>query len=360
MPRMLQAIELATRTVCLEMYIFEPEGPGQDFLVALVDAAQRGVRVQVLLDALGSPGATPDFWHALRAAGGEVRHFHPGMSRRMLVRDHRKVLVCDDRIAFVVGFNIAPEYDGDGVESGWRDGGLELAGPVVASLAALFDEQWENALAPSPRLVRFRRRSPANVRTFGEHLQILPVVPGRGESCLTRALFQDLATAREVVLVTPYFLPPTKLRRAIRRVRRKGGRVQIILPAQSDVPLARLAARRLYAGLLRARLEIAEYQPRILHAKILLIDDVVYVGSSNLDQRSLHLNYELMLRVTQPDLVRRVRAEVQDLLAHSRAVDRRAWAASRSWWDRAREFFAFSLLYRIDPWVTLRAMDQAG
>lgn len=357
---MLQAIELATRTVRLEMYIFEPAGPGQDFLLALVDAAQRGVRVQVLLDALGSPAATPEFWHALRAAGGEVRHFHPGMSHRMLVRDHRKVLVGDEQIAFVVGFNIAPEYDGDGVESGWRDGGLALAGPAAAALAALFDEQWRAAPAPGPRLVRLRRRGPAGARAGDDRLQILPVVPGRGESGLTRALLDDLATAREVVLVTPYFLPSTRLRRAIRRVPRRGGRVRLILPAQSDVPLARLAARRLYAGLLRARVEIAEYLPRILHAKILLIDDVVYLGSSNLDQRSLHLNYELMLRATHPGLVLRVRAEVQDLLQRSSPVDRREWAASRSWWERFREFLAFTLLYRVDPWITLRALDRAG
>ena len=125
-PAMLAAIDAAQASVCLEIYIFAPGPLGQRFRETLIRAQMRGARVRVLMDAFGSRGLPGDFWDPLRAVGGEVRSFNPAALMRLSFRNHRKLLVCDKQVAFVGGFNIAHEYEGDGVHAGWRDLGLKL------------------------------------------------------------------------------------------------------------------------------------------------------------------------------------------------------------------------------------------
>src|SRR4030095_12320881 len=123
---MLEAMETAREYISLETYIYAPSPIGEKVLDALVAAAKRGVRVRVLVDSIGSLNLPNDFWTPLREVGGEARFFNPVALRRFEIRDHRKVLVCDDQVAFVVGFNIAPEYEGDGITRGWRDLGFQV------------------------------------------------------------------------------------------------------------------------------------------------------------------------------------------------------------------------------------------
>src|SRR3954447_11179384 len=139
-PAMLAAIDGAKTSVCLETYIYATGELGERFREALIRARKRGVQVRVLYDALGSLGFPNSFWDSLRAAGGLVRIFNPLLINRFGARDHRKMLVCDKRVAFVGGFNIASEYEGDGVTSGWCDLGLKIEGPLAAELATTFDE----------------------------------------------------------------------------------------------------------------------------------------------------------------------------------------------------------------------------
>lgn len=352
--RMLEAVELAGREVRLEMYIFEPDGPGEEFRMALVAAAQRGVRVRVLLDAIGSGGLDEDYWHGLRNAGGEVRWFHPLGGGLAVVRSHRKLLACDGSVAFVTGFNIAPEYEGDGVESGWRDAGVRMEGDAATEVEALFDEQFERAGQRLRGVARLLRRDVSGTQGCGG-VELLAVSPGRGESAVTTALRSDLRRLMEtqgrVVLVTPYFVPPSWFRRLLRRTARTGVDVSVVLPMHSDVGIAQRAARHVYGGLQRAGVRILEYQPQMLHGKVWCLGDIVYVGTSNLDPRSLHLNYEVMVRLSGGEAARRARADVDDIVARSVVVPRRGWGA-RSWLERAREQLAFWVLYRIDPWLT--------
>src|ERR1041385_6160072 len=123
-PAMFGAIESSRSSVRLEIYIYSPDALGKQFLEALTRAQQRGAEVHVLVDALGSINLPATFWDALRSAGGHVRQFNPLSLNRLSIRNHRKLLVCDEQIAFVGGFNIAQEYDGDGVTSGWCDLGM--------------------------------------------------------------------------------------------------------------------------------------------------------------------------------------------------------------------------------------------
>ncbi len=361
LPRMLAAMELATQSICLEMYIFQPEGPGEQFRHTLVAAAERGVKVRVLLDALGSSRVGEEYWRTLVRAGGEVRYFHRMRSWTAMVRNHRKVLVCDGRTAFVIGFNVGRVYEGDGVESGWRDAGVLLEGGSARRLEQLFDEQFYLANHRQSAAVLMLRRDEQSISVEDE-TRILPVCPGRGPSCLTQSLGEDLVLASQergtVTLVSPYLVPTAPLRRMFRRAARAGARLRLVVPQQNDVRISQLASRRLYAGFLRAGIEILEYEPQILHAKIFLFPKAVYVGSSNLDPRSLHLNFELMIRLTASDLLEQARSDVADLVRHSRLVDRKSWARSRSWWTRLREEWAFWVLYRIDPWLTARAAGK--
>ncbi len=350
-PLMLEAIRAARVSVRLEMFIFDAGMPGDAFLEALVAAAGRGVRVSVLLDALGSSELADAYWQPLRRAGGELWWFNRFRSVWAMVRDHRKMLVCDDAVAFLGGFNIAPEYDGDGVVSGWRDTGVRIHGPVAARLGQLFEGQIRASGERRPWTLRWRRRFEEGNGDDGS-ARVLPVSPGRGLSSLSEALIADLAKARNATVVTPYFLPSPAIRRALRKAALRGARVRVVLPAHSDVRLAQLAARWLYAALLRSGVEILEYEPAVLHAKVFLVDDAVYVGSSNLDPRSLHLNYEIMLRLEQPEAVAAAGADVMDMVSRSRAIHRDQWAPSRGGWEKMREWWAFSLLYRLDPWLT--------
>jgi cardiolipin synthase len=184
--------------------------------------------------------------------------------------------------------------------------------------------------------------------------ELLLSVPGRKFNPLKRALSRDLKRAENVQIICAYFLPTWKIRRDLRRVLRNGGRVQIILPAKTDVPLSQLAARSLYRRMLRAGVEIYEYQPQVLHAKMILIDDIVYAGSANLDPRSLNLNYELLVRLEQPELVAEARKIFAKDLLNCRSIDGESWRKQRNFWNRLKGRWAYFILARLDPYISRR------
>ncbi len=352
-PAMLAAIDAARRSVCLETYIYAPSALGERVRAALVAACQRGAEVRVLIDALGSYDLAAEYWLPLEAAGGEVRWFNPLALNRWGIRDHRKLLVCDEQIAFVGGFNVAPEYEGDGVATGWCDLGLRLQGSLAAELAGTFEDMFGRADLQHKRFVRFRRfGSKRTVQT--PHEQILLSGPGRGRSPIKRALQHDLARARRVQIMAAYFLPTWRLRRQLARVARRGGRVELMLPGKSDVAVSLLAGQSLYRRLLRSGIQIHEYQPQVLHAKLIVIEDAVYVGSANLDPRSLLLNYELMIRFENPRIAAEARAIFRERLAHCRSIGLESWRRSRSLWRRFKQHWAYFLLVRVDPYIARR------
>jgi len=350
-PAMLAAIDVAGQSVCLEVYTFEDGPLGRRFLEALVRARERGVRVRVLVDAIGSIMLSNHFWDPLRQAGGEIRVFNVIGLRRVTIRSHRKLLVCDERVAVVGGFNISPAYEGDGVKSGWCDVGLRIEDPPLAKqLASSFDEMFARADFRHKRFMRWRKFGAKKAVTLPVE-QILFSGPGRGRNPFKQSLRQDLVPARDVRMVVAYFLPTWRLRRALVRVARRGGRVQLILAGKSDVPLALLAARSLYRRLLDAGVEIYEYQPQILHAKLIIVDDIVYTGSSNLDVRSLQINYELMIRFADAGVVGEAGEIFNEVMKHCRRVTVEDWRRSRTFWQRLKQRWAYFLLNRVDPYV---------
>lgn len=352
---MLQAIASARHSIRLETYIYTDGAVGQEFLMALVAAQRRGVRVRVLVDALGSWPLPGNFFAPLFWAGGEARFFNPLRFWRLGVRDHRKLLVCDEEVLFVGGFNVADEYNGDGVTKGWRDVGVRLENPQLAqSLAATFDELFELADFKRKPLMCLRAFTPRRRKSSTPDEQILLSHPGLGPSPLQHALRHDLRRARDVRIISAYFLPTWRIRRDLMRVVRRGGRVQLILPSKSDVLISQLASRHLVSRLLRAGVEIYEYQPQILHAKLMVLDGVTYVGSANLDIRSLKLNYELMLRLAEESVTAVARQQFDAYLPLCRRIEQPFWRKSRGHLQRLQSAWAYFLLARVDRWLALK------
>jgi len=348
------SIAAARGSVRLEFYIVAPDATGTAVRDALADAAGRGVAVRVLVDALGTTALPSGFWRPVTGSGGEVKVFNPLTSRRLPVRDHRKLVVVDDEVAIVGGFNLSDDYAGDGVASGWADCGLVLRGPAVAGLSRSFDLMSAlcDAVQPSAMLARLRTGHRPPAETIAPGTQLLLSGPGRKPNAFQRSLREDVAPARTVRFVSAYFLPEFQMRRLLRQAAKRGALVQVIVPGKSDVALSQRAARHLYTGLLRAGVEIWEYEPQVLHTKLFLVDGAVYAGSSNLDTRSLHINHELMIRLTDPEVVAGGEALFADLLGRSRRIDPASWRTSRSWLEKLRERCAFWILSQVDPYVT--------
>jgi len=349
---MLSEFAEAQSSIRLETYIFHGGPLAEQFRDALVAACRRGLKVHVLVDALGSISLPTAFWDPLVKIGGQFSWFNPLSLGRLSYRDHRKIAVIDERIAYVGGFNIADEYRGDGVTSGWRDLGLRLTGPIAQELAASFDSFFARADFRHSRLQRLRKA--ANKITEGPRWKLLVSGPGRNHGELRRTLGQDLSRAHSVKIICAYFLPTWRLRKELLRVCKRGGNVQLILAGKSDVPLTQFAARRLYRMLMRSGVEIYEYQPQILHAKLFVFDDIVYVGSANLDVRSLRINYELVVRVTDPALASEAREMFDHDLQHCRKIDPRSWRSARTLWGKIKEDWAYFVLAKLDPYLAGR------
>jgi cardiolipin synthase A/B len=356
-PAMLAAIEAARESVWLETYIYAADSLGEQFRDLLVRARKRGARVRVLVDALGSVGLPSAFWEPLRAAGGEVRVFNPLALDRLGIRNHRKLLVCDERVAFIGGFNIASEYDGDGVERGWFDLGLRVGGRVAGQLAATFEQMFARASFQHKRFIRLRK-STTQETVVNASEQLLLSGPGRGRSPFKQALRRDLAWAKNVQVMVPYFLPSWSIRRDLTRIARRGGMVQLILPGKTDVLTSQLAGQSLYRRFLKAGVQIYEYQPQVLHAKLIIADDIVYVGSANLDPRSLDINYELMMRFDQKAMADQARAIFAGSLKRCRPITEAEWRRSRTIWQRVKQRWAYWLLVRIDPYIARRQWQE--
>ena len=301
-PRMLLAIARAQRSVHLEVYAFAPSGVGARFVEALGQAAGRGVAVQVLIDGWGSAWGGRAVAAALREAGCAVR-----IHNRLLAllvgrfgRNHRKILLVDDEVAFLGGINIGDENVGEGERLGWADLALEIRGPQCARLGQMI------------------RREPR--RPIDSSLRIYLCGLGGGWR-LRRRYLKAFASARQRIHVAHgYFLPDRGVVRAITAAARRGVQVRLLLAGRSDVPFARAATRSLYRRLLAAGVAIHEWSGSVLHAKVATVDGRrLLVGSFNLDPFSL-ANLEALVEVDDTQVVEQGEAWIQDHFARSRPM----------------------------------------
>ncbi len=346
-----RAIERSKRSIQLQTYIFQNDVTGSRVCSALEQAAHRGVRVRLLVDAFGALHLSRDFFRGLQAAGGRVHFFNPLHPRRLVYRNHRKVLIADRSLAIIGGFNIGQEYDGDGIASGWCDLGVEINNSTVAGeLAGSFDRMYVLAHDRPPRFVRLRRAEERQRLRF-DGVEVLLNGPGRGRNPLKSALLRDLSRPGSIRICTPYFLPTWGLRRRLMKRARLGDKVQVLLPARSDVKLAQYAGQSLYRRLLRSGVEVLEYQPQTLHAKLFVTDDAVYVGSANFNTRSLHIDYELMLRIEVPEVVEQAVGLFDALSEHAERMDQARWRHQQSLLQGFKQRLSYYIMARLDPLI---------
>jgi cardiolipin synthase len=370
--RMQAAMATAREEILLETYILRDDRLGTTVQAALAAAAQRGVRVCVLADAVGSIATGDRFWSLLTASGVQVCHFHRFWHHpfEALRRDHRKLLVIDRQIAFTGGMNIGEEY-GSSIRQhhdAWRDTFVEVHGSVARELAAVFAEGWDRARgAPLPgleyvswsegivrppgarpfgaralttmvkRTLAARRRGRRVRRgrddtltpSAGETLAfVIDSRPGRGERETLSVLAALVGAARERLwITTPYFAPPTQALRLLALAAQRGVDVRLLLPsARTDVALVRHAAHGAYERLLRAGVQVYEYQRATLHAKTLVVDGYAsLIGSSNLDFRSLWLNAECNVLLLDASCGASMERTFREDLADSVAITADEW-----------------------------------
>jgi cardiolipin synthase len=350
---LLDLIRGATRSLRVLYYIYVDDDAGAAVRQALIEAAARGVTVSLIVDGLGSEHAqSHKFFDPLHEAGVDVCRFVPRWGRRYLLRNHQKLALADEARVIVGGFNIEDSYFGTIAEQAWRDLGLLIEGPAAGRLVGYFDALSNWAKRPKPSLRKLARTLRAWSEPDGATRWLLGG-PMRRLSPWAREVKRDMERATSIDIIAAYFAPnPAMLRRLDRAGQR--GRVRLVLPSKLDHGAAIWAARFTYAGLLRKRVQIYEYQPTKLHAKLFLLDDVVNIGSANFDIRSMFLNLELMFRVEDPGFAAYVRGFIDGEIANSERITPELYKARTGPWTRVKQAAAYFVMAVLDYNVTRR------
>lgn len=344
-PAELDAIRKAEHTISMESYITEDGKVEHDFMDALIERAQAGVKVHFVADAVGSYVLSRKEIDRLTDAGGQFFWYMPVRWYtwpRINHRTHRELLVIDGRVGFIGGAGWADHwlYPESNTKPRWRDTMLRVEGPAVMGLQATFSENW---LEASGKLITGEEYFPPESGRGGSTAVVVRSSPTMGQSTAARILFQLLlASARHrIYITTPYFLPDDSIRDELARaIRERGVHVQIVTPGPgTDHMLTRRSSRRLFGPLLRAGAHIYEYEGSMIHAKVLLIDGQwAVVGSTNFDARSFTLNDEVNLATSDSTAIQRLERDFLKDVEHSREVTYAEWS-KRGLMERLHEVF---------------------
>jgi cardiolipin synthase A/B len=351
-PAMLAAIAAAKHHVHLETYLLRADRTGNEFKEAMIERARAGVRVRLLFDSLGSFGLPGAFLGELKAAGVLAVKYHPLVPWRarwsLNRRDHQKILVIDDEVAFTGGINLGdearPVEDGGG---GWYDVHVRVEGPVVLDLARIFRRTWERSGGdPLPETPLFRRAT--NDPRFTAAVQAISNAAVGRRWRMHRAYLHAIRRAeRSISIMNAYFIPGRNLRRAFAQAVERGVSVRVIVPSAIDVKAVYYASHHLYANLMRHGIRVFEWPERMMHAKIGLIDGVwSTIGSYNLDRRSLQHNLEVGLVIVDRKIGGELEEQFEKDVATCREITLDEWQR-RSAWEKAMEW----LFYRIRYWL---------
>ena len=298
-PAMLGAIRLAKHSISFETYVFQDGEIARQFTDALAERAQAGVKVNAILDAQGTQKMGRQNLERLRNAGVEVAKYHSVFwpdPRRYNNRTHRKLLIVDGKIGFVGGVGIADLWTGNADSpQHWRDNHYKVIGPVVAQLQATFETSW---LKTRGQVLHGADYFPPLAPT-GPYLA-QAIRSGAHNENLDLMYLLAIASAQKTLRIeNAYFLPDDLMRKELTEAAKRGVKVEVVVPGKKiDQKLVRLASRRHWAQLIRAGVRIFEYEPTMVHVKLMIVDDIfVSVGSGNFDNRSIRLNDEANLDV---------------------------------------------------------------
>ena len=365
LPRMLGAIAAARHYLFLEMYLVESGVIADRFIDTLVQAAERGVQVYLLFDDYGAHQLNRDDRERLHHDNIHSLYYNPLQSHSILLnlyrifwqrihlglyRNHRKLLLVDGRVAFSGGAGITDEIDPPAApELRWRENMIEIRGPVLEDWQSLFTESWKR-LSKQPLTV------PGITVEYFENGQSgrVTVNETRHRTGIQRSLLKQLKSARQRIwITTAYFIPSWSIRRKLKRAARNGIDVRLLLPGPvTDNPGVRYASRRYYERLLKSGVRIYEYTPRFLHAKTVLCDDWVSVGSCNYDRWNLQWNLEANQEINNHELAVTVAGifenDILDAIEYSRD----------EWQQRSRYMRLFEWFWRRVELVSLKVRHR--
>jgi cardiolipin synthase A/B len=351
LPRMLDAINTARETILLEMYLIESGSVVERFITALLDAAERDVQAYLLLDDYGAIGLKQrdrvrlqhknihiDYYNRLHSHSTLYNIYRIFLLRqeRGLHRNHRKLLLLDGQTAFVGGTGLVDEFDPPGhPEMQWRETMIRIQGPVVADWQRLFTTTWNKSTQQllsltevTPREWSEAQRGRITVNDIERYSEVM------------LSLSKHIAHARyRVWFATAYFVPRWRIRRALKRAAKSGVDVRLLLPGPiTDHPAVRYISHRLYGRLMKNGVRIFEYQPRFFHAKSVLCDDWVAIGSSNFDRWNLRWNLEANQEIQDEALARQVKDMFEQDFANSVEYSYEQWYR-RSLFKRLLQWF---------------------
>ena len=350
-PAMLEAIRSARRTIDLLAFQLGTGDIVEEFADALSERARAGVRVRVLVDAVGSRWLARAQVAAMRDAGVDLEYFRPVSSLRVWEHDnrtHRKVLVVDGAVGFAGGVNTSQEWTGNAQDPDhWRDTHLRIQGPAVDGLVAAFSTDWADANRP---ICELDSEFPPEQEKVGDSVvQVVRGSDGSGWSDIANVLAALLTLAKRRVRITSaYFAPDESFVRLLCDAGQRGVDVEVLVPGtNADQRFVQLAAEAQFEKLMDAGVRVWSYQPTMIHAKIVLVDDLVAcVGSANFDRRSMKLNHEVEVVVLDPDVVAVLDRHFDEDVAQSVPIDPERWSR-RSLPQRAAELVVRPLRGRL-------------
>ena len=342
-PSMLKAIKEAQKFVLMEMYLFESGKVADKFITAFVNAANRGVVVQLLLDGFGGKGLSQANRDEMINAGVQLVFYNPLRFKKLknnFRRTHRKYLIIDDAIVFVGGAGITDNFEGP---YAWRETVVEIQGAVVVDWHELFIDnfqRWSNNTVPaivnSP-LINNKVRASLTYTSGGQKLEIKKNILNRMNN-----------SRQSIWFASAYFIPSRKIRKALRHAAIQGNDVRLLLPGPViDHPSVRYASRRYYARLLRFGVRIFEYQGRFTHTKMVLIDDWLTIGSANVDRWNFRWNLEANLEIIDIKSVEESRKIMLNDFKNCEEIHYKLWV-NRSRYQRLNEWF----WGKVDIWLT--------
>ncbi len=340
-PAMLDAIRGAKRRISFETYIYDSGEVANQFTTALEEAARRGVRVSVVVDAVGSSSMESAHVERLKSAGCRVANFNPigwYSLEEVNYRTHRKILVVDGEVGFTGGVGVGDHWLGHAQDAEhWRDTHVRIRGPIVRLLEAAFYENFsESAGEVTPEL-----DTPLQEPHEEGSSVVVRSSPSGGSNNLTQLYLLSVASARETIdIESPYFVTDESTLWALEEAVGRGVRIRILVEGDiTDAMPVKYASREVYERLLGLGIEIYEYQPTMMHTKAIVVDGVWSMfGSANFDNRSLELNDELNVAVASPSLAATFLKDFEEDVRASKRLELEQWR-KRSFLEKARENF---------------------
>ena len=341
-PPMLAAINGARRRISFETYIYEKSTIGEQFTAALEAAGKRGVQVNLVIDAIGSKAVPKEWRERLRAAGAQIGEF--GQPKwysleELNYRTHRKILVVDGRIGFTGGVGVADHWLGHAEDKAhWRDTMVRIEGPVARLMEGAFTENLIETLGPVTPIVDPPPLIPPEPK---DSAMVLRSSPSGGASDLKRLYMLSIAAARRTLdICSPYFITDESSDWTLAQAVKRGVRVRILVEGDiTDAKPVKYASREAYERLMQQGIAIYEYKPTMMHTKALIVDGVWSMfGSANFDNRSLELNDEMNVAVSDPGLAERLLEDFEQDLRRAKKLELSEWRR-RSPLEKVRERF---------------------